>query len=49
MKENRDVYIKVRMTETERQQLQEYAAAHGITMSALIRVLISNKIAEDSK
>ena len=37
MKENKDYQIKVRLTQTERAQVQEYAAAHSLTISELVR------------
>lgn len=37
MKENKDSQIKVRLTQTERKAVQEYAAAHNLTISELVR------------
>ena len=41
MKENKDYQLKVRLTQTERQQLVEYAAAHNMTMSELVRLALN--------
>ena len=49
MKENKTVFIKVRVTETERQQMQEFAAAHGTTMSELIRSSVYKTIAQSKE
>lgn len=40
MKETKNTFIKVRVTETERAQIQEYAKAHNFTVSELIRAAI---------
>lgn len=40
MKETKNTFIKVRVTETERKQIQEYAQAHNMTVSDLIRSAI---------
>lgn len=37
MKEIRDYQLKVRLTQTERQQLFDYAAAHGMKISEVVR------------
>ena len=37
MKEIRDYQLKVRLTQTERQQLFDYAAAHGMKISDVVR------------
>ena len=37
MKENKDSQIKVRLTQTERKAVQDYAAAHSLTISELVR------------
>ena len=37
MKENKDFQIKVRLTQTERRAVQEYAAAHNLSISELVR------------
>ena len=37
MKEIKDYQIKVRLTQTERQTVQEFAAAHNLTISELVR------------
>lgn len=40
-KETKNVFIKFRATEAERAAIQEYAAAHGISMSELIRTALN--------
>lgn len=37
MKEIKDYQVKVRLTQTEKQAVQEFAAAHNITISELLR------------
>ena len=37
MKEIKDYQLKVRLTQTERQKLQEYAAAHNMKISEVVR------------
>ena len=37
MKETRDYQFKVRLTETERQKLFDYAAAHNMKISDVVR------------
>ena len=44
MKETKNVFIKVRVTETERKNIQEYAEKHNITVSELIRLAIYSKM-----
>lgn len=39
MKENKDVFFKIRLTASEKQKLQEYAEKKGLTMSEAIREL----------
>ncbi len=40
MKENRDYQLKVRLTNSEKEKLLEYAAAHELTISDLVRAAI---------
>lgn len=40
MKENRNYQLKVRLTNSEKEKLVEYAAAHNITISDLVRSAI---------
>lgn len=40
MKETRDYQLKVRLTETERQKLFDYAAAHGMKISDVVRLAL---------
>lgn len=40
MKETKNAFIKVRVTEAERAQIQEYAKAHNMTVSDLIRTAV---------
>lgn len=40
MKENRNYQLKVRLTNSEKEKLVEYAAAHNITISDLVRAAI---------
>ena len=37
MKENKDYQVKVRLTQTERLQVQEYATAQEMTISEVVR------------
>lgn len=46
MKENKTYQLKVRLTETERERLQDYAAAHGMTISELVRMALDRVMSE---
>lgn len=46
MKERKDVFIKVRVTESERELMKEYAAAHNLTVSELIRMSVARTMGE---
>ena len=39
MKDNKDVFFKLRLTKSEKQKLQDYADKHGLTMTEAIRQL----------
>lgn len=39
MREIKDTFFKIRLTPREKEQLQEYAATHNLTMSEAIRKL----------
>ena len=49
MKEVKDVFIKVRTTEAERALIKEYAAAHNVTVSELIRMAVARMMGESQK
>lgn len=49
MKETKDVFIKVRVSEAERAMIKEYAAAHNLTISELIRMSIARTMGETDK
>lgn len=49
MKETKDVFLKVRVTEAERAMIKEYAAAHSMTVSELIRMSIARTMGEADK
>lgn len=40
IKENRDYQLKVRLTNSEKENVINYAAAHNITISELVRAAI---------
>lgn len=40
MKENREYQLKVRLTNSEKEKLVEFAAAHSFTLSDLVRAAI---------
>lgn len=40
MKETKNTFIKARVTQTEQERLQNYAKAHNMTMSELIRMAL---------
>lgn len=44
MKETKNKFIKVRVTEKEQEQITEYAAAHNITISEMIRAALARMI-----
>lgn len=44
MKEKRDYQLKVRLTDKEKEQLFEYAAAHELTVSEAVRSAIARAI-----
>ena len=44
MKEIRDYQIKVRLTQTEKMQVQEYAAARSLTISEVVRQALKELI-----
>ena len=44
MKENRDYQLKVRLTNSEKEKLVEYAAAHEMKISELVRWALKNII-----
>ena len=49
MKEKREYQLKVRLTETEKEQLQNYAAAHNVSLSELVRKLIYAELSKEDK
>lgn len=44
MKENKDYQLKVRLTQTEREELVKYAAAAGMTISEYVRMALYHQI-----
>lgn len=46
MKENKVYQLKVRLTEAERDLVKEYAAAHNMTISELVRMSIARTMGE---
>lgn len=40
MKENRDYQLKVRLTNSEREKLVEYAQAHSMNISDVVRMAL---------
>lgn len=40
MKENREYQLKVRLTNSEREKLVEYAAAHDMNISDVVRMAL---------
>lgn len=46
MKERRNQKIEIRFTEREKQELQDYAAAHDITVSELVRMALYKVMAQ---
>ena len=46
MKELRDYQLKVRLTQTERELFQDYAARANITMSELVRMALYRLVEE---
>ena len=49
MKENKEVFVKIRLTQEEKEAFKEYAEAHGATMSELLRLSIERMIIQEKK
>ena len=49
MKEKREYQLKVRLTNSEKEQLQNYAAAHNTSISDLVRKLIYVELSKEDK
>lgn len=49
MKENREYQLKVRLTNSEKEMLADYAAAHNLTISDFVRAAIFRMIGEKTK
>ena len=41
MKENKAVQIKFRLTESQKKQVEEYAAAHNLNVSEVMRLALN--------
>lgn len=46
MKENKEYQLKVRLTLAERDLVKEYAAAHNMTISELVRMALDRVMGE---
>lgn len=44
MKENKSVQIKCRLTESQKDQLEKYCAAHDLTISEAMRLAITELV-----
>lgn len=44
MKENKSVRIEIRLTPREKELIKEYACAHDISVSELVRMALLSKI-----
>lgn len=49
MKENKDYQIKVRLTATEKDAVNNYCEKHGMTVSEFLRTAIENKLFQEEK
>ena len=46
MKENKTVQIKFRLTESQKKQVEEYAAAHDLNVSEVMRLALNELLAK---
>lgn len=49
MKENKNFQIKVRLTATEKDAVNNYCEKHGMTVSEFLRTAIENKLFQEEK
>lgn len=49
MKENKSVQIKFRLTESQKQKVEEYAAAHDLTISEVMRLALNELLGGEKK
>lgn len=43
-KENKDCYVKVRITKSEKEQIEAYCDKHGLSISEFMRLAIEKQI-----
>ena len=49
LKENIDYQIKVRLTATEKEAVNNYCEKHGMTVSEFLRAAIENKLFQEER
>lgn len=49
MKEIKDIQIKVRITPTEKKQIEKYCEAHNLNTSDFLRMAFSRVLAKEGK
>lgn len=49
MRENKTVQIKFRLTESQKQQVEEYAAAAGLNISEVMRLALNELLGGNKK
>ena len=49
LKENKNYQIKVRLTATEKEAVNNYCEKHGMTVSEFLRAAIENKLFQEER